>query len=751
MVYLDTPARLQEIVDDMKAVVWTMDPATMTFTYVSRYAETLFGYPVGAWLNQADFWTSHIVHPEDRQWTYEFCVGATGRSEDHEFEYRALTADGRSLWVRDVVRVALDEAGMPLQLRGVIFDITGLKAAETSLRDSELQFRQIAENIGEVLWLSDPKTREMLYVSPRYDEVWGYPHTELYRRPTAWLDALHPEDRAAVETAIPLQMEGRFDVEYRIVRPDGDIRWIRDRAFSVNNEQGEPYRIAGVARDITESKRAEARFRALLEQAADMISVIATDGTVLFQGPAMERVLGYRPEDRVGKSVFELMHPDDHIAISSALRDVVKTRGTITARARLRHANGSYRLFESRGTDMTADPNVRGIVVNSRDITEQVELEAQLRHAQKMEAVGRLAGGVAHDFNNVLSVITGHADLLLDSLPAEFEARDDIEEIRSAAQRAASLTRQLLAFSRKQVLQPAPTVVDDIIGGIEKMLGRLLGEQIELRLRLNARDAFSYIDPGQIEQVIVNLTVNARDAMPLGGRITIESAVENMNNKPGILIKVSDTGEGIADDVLPHIFEPFFTTKELGRGTGLGLSTVYGIVQQSGGDIQVRSEAGEGTTFIIRLPVCEPATSVVKRAAETTEHSAGSEPILLVEDESAVLDLAARVLQRAGYVVHIARDGEEALALADRSDLRIDLLLTDVMLPKIGGRRLVEAVRGLRPDIAVIYMSGYTDDEISAARLREANTWFLEKPFSNKTLLRAIRAALNQRMDFTAP
>ena len=494
-----------------------------------------------------------------------------------------------------------------------------------ALRESELQFRQIAENIREVLWLADPVTGDVLYVSPRYEEVWGEPREALFRDRYAWLHAVHPEDRARVEAAVPLQVHGGYDVEYRIIRPDGEIRWIRDRAFRVLNQESKVYRIAGIARDVTDAKRAELelenreealrkselRFRSLIENASELITIISKDGTVLYQSPALFRMLGYTPEERIGRSTWEVIHPDDAHFVRNGIQSIMGDDGdTVTLRARYRHRNGTYRLLEGTGSNLLHDPGVRGIVVNSRDITDQVELETQLRHAQKMEAIGRLAGGIAHDFNNLLTVISGHADLMLDAVQYNPALYEDVEQIRAAALRAGALTRQLLAFSRKQMLQPALVSADDIVKGLQKMLQRLIGENIDLRLELNARDPMIFADRGQIEQVITNMVVNARDAMPNGGRITIatENVMRLAPDTPDhalrryLCMSLSDTGAGISEDVLPHIFEPFFTTKPVGRGTGLGLSTVYGIIEQSGGFIEVSSAVDAGTSFSVFLP-----------------------------------------------------------------------------------------------------------------------------------------------------
>lgn len=378
--------------------------------------------------------------------------------------------------------------------------------------------------------------------------------------------------------------------------------------------------------------------------------------------------------------------------------------------------------------------------------------EEQLRQAQKMEAVGRLAGGIAHDFNNLLTAIHGNAQLLLDELPADPRLQADVQEIIRATDRATSLTRQLLAFSRRQVLQPRVIDVNAILADMERMLSRLIGEHIQLETQLAPDLPTIKADPGQFEQVILNLVVNARDAMPAGGTLTIETGPVEIGNdthfaEPGLRpgpharIRVTDTGTGMQPDVLARIFEPFYTTKEQGKGTGLGLSTAYGIVQQTGGQLQVESAPGAGTSFTILIPAAqEPVES---SAAAKVAVSRGSETILLVEDEAAVRRLARRVLERAGYRVIEAETGSAALEWARSNTDPIDLLLTDVVMPEIGGRALAQGIIGSRPNVRLLYMSGYTEDEAVHTGVIQDGIPFLEKPFTPVALIRKVRETLD--------
>jgi PAS domain S-box-containing protein len=503
----------------------------------------------------------------------------------------------------------------------------------------------------------------------------------------------------------------------------------------------------------------ERRFRALVEESWDAIALFAADGTIVYGSPATTRLLGYELVEFVGRNAMELIHPDDRAAVLLRLEEVTtRPRGRLHVAARVRHKNGNWRHLEGVLTNLLDDPSVAAIVNNYRDVTDRRMLEEQVILAQKMEAIGRLAGGVAHDFNNILTAIGGYTDLLLADLAPDDQRRRDVEEIHQAAQRAASLTRQLLAFSRRQVLQPKVINLNSLVPGIETMLRRLIGEDILFATVLHPRLGNVRADPGQIEQVIVNLVVNARDAMPKGGRVTIETrnveldesyAEDHPGVTPGryVMLAVTDTGVGMDEETRARIFEPFFTTKVRGKGTGLGLATVYGIVQQTGGHIWPYSEPGKGTTMRVYLPrVDEPADPLERPGEAPLELLRGSETILLVEDEAPVRSVTRQLLERNGYTVLEAADGPAALALVDRGSGggHVDLLLTDVIMPGMSGRELAGELQARRPDLRVLYMSGYTDDAVVRHGMLEPGLAYLEKPFRPATLLRKVREVLQQ-------
>jgi signal transduction histidine kinase/ActR/RegA family two-component response regulator len=393
------------------------------------------------------------------------------------------------------------------------------------------------------------------------------------------------------------------------------------------------------------------------------------------------------------------------------------------------------------------------VLLQTEDVTEQRQNEDQLRAAQRMDAIGRLAGGIAHDFNNLLTVVINHADFAMEEAGESAPVRTDLIEIRKAADRAADLTRQLLAFGRKQVLKPQVLDLSKIVGGMEEMLRRLLGEDVEVSVLLAPGLAKVMADPGQVEQVVMNLAVNARDAMPKGGKLTIETVCVELDEayssqhtqvKPGphVMLSVTDTGCGMDETTCAQIFEPFFTTKRTGKGTGLGLATVYGIVQQSGGSIWVESEPGKGTTFEVYFPRELSANETAGRAPPLTARVAGSETILVVEDEETVRNLARRILGRAGYTVLAAASGSEALLVCERHPGAVHLMLTDIVMPQMNGKDLAERLVKLYPTLRVVYMSGYTDDAIG--RVLDPGTHFIAKPFNAADLTRMVREVLDE-------
>ena len=548
------------------------------------------------------------------------------------------------------------------------------------------------------------------------------------------------------------------------MRKDGESILVSLSIFPIFDLTGKPVGAATIARDITKNKRAEETLRRseerfkLIEENIDEVFWISDPdiSEITYISPAYERVWGRTRKSLLENpmSFIEGIHPDDRERVLSDL-ELQKVGKPFDHEYRVIHTDGSTHWIWDRGFPIRDEAgrltHYAGV---AQDITERRRLEGQFRQAQKMEAVGRLAGGVAHDFNNLLTIINGYSELVLERLHPSDPLRGSIEEITKAGGRAASLTRQLLAFSRQQVLAPRVLDLNALVADVEKMLRRLIGEDIDLVMLPGAELGRVKADPGQIEQILVNLAVNARDAMPDGGKLAIETANVELDDAQAhrsvvvpaghyVMLAVSDTGTGMDAATQAHIFEPFFTTKEKGKGTGLGLSTVYGIVKQSGGFIWVYSEPGLGSTFKIYLPSVEDAAESVPGPEAPEPPFGGSETILLVEDEEAVRALASRILQERGYRVLESARPEDALQIAEHHQEPIDLLLTDVVLPKMSGRKIAEHLTALRPSTKVLYMSGYTDDAVFRSGVLESNTAFLQKPFTPSGLARKVREVLD--------
>jgi two-component system, cell cycle sensor histidine kinase and response regulator CckA len=515
-------------------------------------------------------------------------------------------------------------------------------------------------------------------------------------------------------------------------------------------------------------RKSEEQYRLIAENTGDLICMVDSHGNYTYLSPSYRDVLGYSPELLLGESCLTLVHPDDRKRAEMEALRAASHQKPESIELRVRHADGNWKEFETLA-NWTYDSHDRrqyGIFV-SRDITDRRHAERtlheseeklrmsedQLRMSQKLEAVGQLAGGVAHDFNNLLTVISGYSELVLSRLSESDDNRSKVQEIKRAAERASTLTRQLLAFSRKQVLQPKLFDLNSLVSDMSKMLRRLIGEHIEVSTVLGQTAPIN-ADPGQIEQVLMNLVVNARDAMPNGGRLTIETAHVEIDEAyasthlgvqagPYVMLAVSDSGSGIDPETRKHIFEPFFTTKEQGKGTGLGLSTVYGIVKQSGGHIWLYSELDQGTVFKVYLPAATEREIDTTVAPNRVPLPRGTETILIVEDEPQIRNLAFDCLAFCGYDVLASANGIEALKLLERLQRPIDLVLTDVVMPKLSGRELSERIAAIYPSAKMLFMSGYTNDAVVNHGILDGATWFIQKPFTLESLLRRVREVLD--------
>jgi len=679
-------------------------------------------------------------------------------------------------WSDADVAVLRDLAGAVMTEVELRARATEQERAERLLRESTQQFAQAFHQTSVGTAIVAPDGR-LLDVNDALCALLGYERGELLgvtlRRLT------HPDDVDASEAVRRGLLAGTASgrqIEKRYLHRDGRSVWALASVTLVRDALGRPAQFIVQMQDITDRREveralreSEEKYRSAVDGTRDVIFRLDAEGRWAFLNAAWTELTGYGAAESLGGSFLERVHPDDRSALAEALRPVLDGEQEYCQhQARYLTSAGAVRWVDvharapRRPHDESADgaathaaPAERapaGAAGTLTDVTERKQLEEQLRQAQKMEAVGRLAGGVAHDFNNLLTAIKGYGGLLMEALHPSDVRRADVQEINKAADRAAALTRQLLAFSRKQVLKPVVLDLNDVVADMESMLRRLIGEDVRLATGLASDLGAVRADRGQLEQVLMNLVINARDAMSGGGALTVETANVDVRRRfvdrqlsvdPGhyVMLAVKDSGCGMDEETQQHIFEPFFTTKGVG-GTGLGLATVYGIVRQSGGFVRVASAPGVGTTIAVHLPRTTDAPAAGERVPSPAPTLDGRGTVLLCEDESAVRALARRVLEGQGYTVIEAAHGAAALAVAAAHAAEIALLVTDVVMPEMGGRELAEQLTAARPGLRVLYMSGYTDGDILRRGLAREGRAFLQKPFTPEDLARKVQAVL---------
>jgi two-component system, cell cycle sensor histidine kinase and response regulator CckA len=753
--------RYRSLIENAMDVVAIVAPGG-SLEYITPSIERLLGYTPAQLVGTSAF---ALLHPDDATDAISRFTATTRSDCSDSAEYRLKSSSGQWRTFEVRARNMTEDpavAGVVLNAR----DVTDERIA----KETQRRLGAFLDATPDFVAIFDPRGRALL-VNRAFRTVLGLPAESRLSELT--IDDLFPArvtDRLLHEGIPAAARDGIWSGETFLRNAESEDIPVAQLVLAHRSADGAVEFVSTLARDVRAQKeaenalrRSEEHFRSLIENALDLIVILDADGRILFASPSVRTVLGFEPDELIGTTVFDLAHPEEREEMTRSFTHSLEAGEMRTAvEFRVATKDGEWRLLESVGENLLDDPAVGGIVVNSRDVTERRRAEEALRESQqqllqsqKMEAVGRLAGGIAHDFNNLLTAIKGFTELLLLDLEEQDPRRAFAAEIQGAAGRAAGLTRQLLAFSRRQVLQPEVLDLNTTVVEMENMLERMVGEDLRIVTSLDPDLGRVRADPGQLEQVVMNLVVNARDAMPRGGEIRIETANAVLTDQdarvypyvetgPYVVLEVSDTGSGMSAEVRERVFEPFFTTKEQGKGTGLGLSTVYGIVKQSGGYVWVESKVGVGTTFRIHLPRVDEEPSPRPQEARPAGATRGNESVLLVEDELAVRTLVRRVLDRAGYRVIEAASGPEALdRLAERAGA-LDLLLTDVVMPGMSGAELADHIAERHPEARVLYMSGYTDEAIGRHGVLDADVAFLGKPFSPDLLLQKVREVLDR-------
>jgi PAS domain S-box-containing protein len=749
----ESEERFELFMDHLPGIAFIKDEDSRP-VYMNKYFREILGAS-DAWVGQltTDIFSGEMgerMVADDRE---AFRRGYKVREE------RVVGEDGEERVYHTQKFVFATSSGAPL-LGGLSMDITERKMAEEALGESESRFRLLSESSPMGVFHTDQEGA-VLYTNTEWQKI-----TEMTMSDSlgfGWAEALHPDDKEHIlqEWEICLREQRGFNGDFRFIRPSGDVRWVHTHTSPIRTDAGKIIGHVGVNEDITDRKeteialqRSEEKYRKLTDTLPQIVYEMDVEGVLTFVNQRALDVFQYTEEEFAqGLTALEMLVPEDReraqqtIAMTMAGKT---TKGTEYTAQRKDGSTLPIIIYSAPIMEGEKPVGLRGIIL---DLTEQKQLEDQLRLAQKAEAIGRLAGGVAHDFNNLLQVILGYGQMALNDLEKGSKAHDRVGEVMNAGHRATTLVSQLLAFSRRQLLKLENLDLNIVVHDIAKMVRRVIGEDVTFVVYSNPALNIIRADRGQIEQVLMNLCVNARDAMPDGGQIAIQTANTALTAefctthpwaKPGeyVELKVSDTGFGMSEEILAQIFDPFFTTKETGKGTGLGLAMVYGIVQQHHGIVNVESKATVGTTFTLYFPVTQEPT-LQPEEKEKKVPRGGTETILMAEDDSGVRRLAQTLLEGVGYKLIVARDGEEAVHLYNERHKEIELVLLDVVMPKLGGRKVFEHIRTMAPDLPILFSSGYTSDFGHTNFIMDEGLRLISKPYDNDALLQAVRDELD--------
>ena len=731
--------------------------ALWTVQYASPGVEQLTGYKASDLVNNRHIAYAHLIHPDDRDPVRDTVQKALKRGNSFTCQYRIRDIHGFEKWVLEQGHGVPSGDGPIETIEGLISDITVHKKTEHALLENERKYRFLAENISDIVFTCDEKGN-YTYISPSHKQLLGRGKEVIGR---SVLEHVHPDDLAPMRQLFSeafvkgIQARGM----YRYSHPTRGYIWLESSGQRHMDANLSPQAII-TSRDISERKWAEealkiseAKFRSIFDFSYQAIALSeAETGRLAEVNNKLCELTGYTRQELIGRTTTELNFytAADRKRFIRELADAGEVQG-LEMDFKAKDGSMLNSLMFARTMEINHRPYILTLFLN---ITEQKQMEAQLLQSQKMEAVGRLAGGVAHDFNNMLSVILGYTEMSLSALPADSGLHQNLHEIHQAARRSSSLVRQLLAFSRRQAVEPRSIHLNQAIREHKRMLDRLIGENISISFQAGKAVWPILMDPAQLDQILANLAVNARDAISQVGNVDIATANITLDRnfrhpfnevKPGdyVLLSFSDDGQGMEAKTLKQIFEPFFTTKAKGQGTGLGLATIYGIVRQNQGLITVESEPGKGTTFKLYFPRFDGERSPTDQPPISAELS-GNETILLVEDQKQVMELARMMLEMRGYSIHCALTPAAALAICRKTPDPIHLLLTDVIMPEMNGKELKNQVQALKPGIRTLFMSGHTEDVIARNGILDEGVAFLQKPFSSEELAKKVRLILDQ-------